>query len=107
MNRLIILLALVGALRVWAAGPNSANPWSFSPLQPLPLPKTEREDWIQTRVDAFILARLEAAGLAPSPATDPRRRRDIVRTSRRRCSRQLDRVRNVETVEDVVRDAVE
>ncbi len=73
MNRLIILLALVGALRVWADGPSSANPWSFSPLQPQPLPKTEREDWIQTRLDAFILARLEATGLAPSPAADPRR----------------------------------
>jgi hypothetical protein len=46
--------------------------WSFrSPVRP-PIPPVRRADWIRTPVDAFILAKLEAAGLSPSPEADKR-----------------------------------
>ncbi|HXD87794.1 MAG TPA: DUF1549 and DUF1553 domain-containing protein [Urbifossiella sp.] len=44
--------------------------WSFkTPLRPK-LPTVKNARWIKTPIDAFILARLEAAGLAPSPEAD-------------------------------------
>ncbi len=46
--------------------------WSFQPVQnPLP-PEVRHTDWPRTRVDQFILAQLEARGLAPSPPADKR-----------------------------------
>ena len=41
--------------------------WSFQPPRRPELPGVEREAWVRTPVDAFVLARLEAAGLEPSP----------------------------------------
>ena len=44
--------------------------WSFQkPIQREP-PRVEHASWVRTPVDAFVLARLEAAGLAPAPAAD-------------------------------------
>jgi hypothetical protein len=34
------------------------------------VPKTRRSDWIRNPIDAFVLARLEAEGLSPSPEAD-------------------------------------
>ncbi|HEV3144095.1 MAG TPA: DUF1549 domain-containing protein [Gemmataceae bacterium] len=46
--------------------------WSFrSPTRPA-IPVVPRSDWIRTPVDAFVLAKLEAAGLSPSPEADKR-----------------------------------
>ena len=35
------------------------------------LPKVKTTAWVRTPIDAFILAKLEAAGLEPAPAADP------------------------------------
>jgi hypothetical protein len=43
------------------------NFWSFRPVGRPSVPAVKRADWVKTPVDAFILAKLEAAGLAPAP----------------------------------------
>jgi mono/diheme cytochrome c family protein len=50
--------------------------WSFRPLQSAALPGVANESWCKTPIDRFILARLEARGLAPNPAVD---RRTLIR----------------------------
>lgn len=46
--------------------------WSLQPVQRPALPAASRTEWLNTPVDAFILARLEAAKLSPSPEVDRR-----------------------------------
>jgi Protein of unknown function (DUF1549)/Protein of unknown function (DUF1553)/Planctomycete cytochrome C len=46
--------------------------WSLRPLDRPPVPATKDRDWGRTPVDAFILRRLEAKGLRPSPEADRR-----------------------------------
>jgi cytochrome c553 len=44
--------------------------WAFQPIRdPVP-PAVNNRAWVKTPVDAFILARLEAEGLEPSPPAD-------------------------------------
>ncbi len=46
--------------------------WSFRPVtQPAP-PAVSRPQWVRTPVDAFLLAKLEEAGLEPAPEADKR-----------------------------------
>jgi hypothetical protein len=46
--------------------------WAFRPISvPDPLP-VQQMDWSRQPLDRFVLARLEQAGLAPSPDADPR-----------------------------------
>jgi mono/diheme cytochrome c family protein len=53
-----------------AAKPRAADHWAFQPLsRPLP-PAVSRPDWVRNPIDAFVLTRLDAAGLAPSPEAD-------------------------------------
>ena len=47
-------------------------PWSFAPLKRVETPKVRDGSWPQTRIDFFILARMEAAGLKPAPRADDR-----------------------------------
>ncbi|MCH2129165.1 MAG: DUF1553 domain-containing protein [Pirellulaceae bacterium] len=44
--------------------------WAFQPVQPPQPPTVNDESWIESPIDRFILAKLEAAGLAPSPPAD-------------------------------------
>jgi Protein of unknown function (DUF1553)/Protein of unknown function (DUF1549) len=44
--------------------------WAFLPPQHQAVPRVSAAEWIRTPVDAFILARLEQAGLKPSPPAD-------------------------------------
>jgi hypothetical protein len=44
--------------------------WAFVPPERSPAPKTARRDWGRNPLDAFVLARLEKEGLAPSPEAD-------------------------------------
>ena len=46
--------------------------WSFQPLKKPAPPKVESNSWIQSPVDAFVYARLDAAGLRPNPLADKR-----------------------------------
>lgn len=51
---------------------SQTNLWAFIPPKPQPVPKVRNPSWCRTPVDNFILARLEAAGLQPSPQADKR-----------------------------------
>src|SRR5262249_14197665 len=53
--------------------------WAFRPVRASPPPAVQDPAWPRTSVDRFILARLEARGLAPSPAAD---RRTLIRRAR-------------------------
>jgi len=44
--------------------------WAFKKPQQRPLPAVTQQDWPRNAIDYFVLARLEAVGLAPSPEAD-------------------------------------
>ena len=44
--------------------------WAFQPIQAQEPPPVRNEDWAQTPIDYFVLARLEEQGLPPSPRAD-------------------------------------
>lgn len=46
--------------------------WAFQPVNELPAPKPTDKAWARTKIDAFVLARLEANKLKPSPEADKR-----------------------------------
>ena len=64
----------------WAAAPADDAPaaskegankhWSFQPLTAQAIPAVANAAWVRNPIDAFILARLEAEGLTPSPEAD-------------------------------------
>ncbi len=75
----------------WPAEPNSANReraaqfdletrmqshWSWKPLAQPRVPDVDQSDWPLNAVDHFVLAKLEAAGLAPASQAD---RRSLIR----------------------------
>jgi Protein of unknown function (DUF1553)/Protein of unknown function (DUF1549)/Planctomycete cytochrome C len=53
-------------------GQRRATHWAWRPVRASAPPTVEDERWVRTRVDRFILARLEAAGLRPAPPADRR-----------------------------------
>ena len=46
--------------------------WAFQPLKRVPPPKVKNAAWAVNPIDSFILAKLEAKGLKPSPAEEKR-----------------------------------
>ncbi|MFO0926310.1 MAG: PSD1 and planctomycete cytochrome C domain-containing protein [Gemmataceae bacterium] len=44
--------------------------WSFQPLRTHPLPTVRAGSWPRTRIDAFLLAAMQAKGLTPAPEAD-------------------------------------
>jgi hypothetical protein len=44
--------------------------WSFVPVKRPALPMTKTDGWARNAIDAFVLAKLEAHGLRPSPQAD-------------------------------------
>ncbi len=70
----------------WPAGPGgsklaagrdpAAEHWAFRPIRAGSLPSVKDAAWVVSPVDAFILARLEARGITPSPPAD---RRTLIR----------------------------
>lgn len=60
-------------LRRWIAqGAKYEGHWAFQPLAPGAPPAVKKTRWVRNEIDRFILARLERAGIAPSPEADPR-----------------------------------
>src|SRR5262249_15456941 len=59
---------------LFGADPPKANPagngWAFTSPQKQPLPQVKDQAWVRNPIDAFILAKLEANGLAPSARAD-------------------------------------
>jgi cytochrome c553 len=53
-------------------GSTAGSHWAFQPITHPAPPPVRHEDKVRTPVDAFILARLEANHLEPSPTTDRR-----------------------------------
>ncbi len=53
-----------------AAGAPYEKHWAFEPPRQSPLPHVTQQDWPRNAIDYFILARLEAHGLAPNPPAD-------------------------------------
>jgi hypothetical protein len=55
------------------SGPRTGDPsrhWAFQPVRDVPPPAVARGNWPSSPLDSFILARLEARGLAPAPRAD-------------------------------------
>ena len=46
--------------------------WAFKPVKRPALPKVSNERWVQSPIDAFILAKLDAKKISPSPIADKR-----------------------------------
>lgn len=44
--------------------------WAFRPVADPPAPVVKKSAWVRDPLDAFILARIEAAGLQPAPEAD-------------------------------------
>ena len=62
-----------GAASTRTAGHDPSVPhWSFQPVVSPSLPPVKDRNWAGAPVDAFILARLEAAGMTPSTRADKR-----------------------------------
>jgi hypothetical protein len=69
---LLCALALLCAGGVVRADDAKPIPWSFKPLHKPELPAVQKSDWAQARIDRFLLARMEAAQLAPAPPAPAR-----------------------------------
>jgi cytochrome c553 len=44
--------------------------WAFQPIAKPALPAVKNEAWVKTDIDRFVLAKLEAAGMTPSPPAE-------------------------------------
>ncbi len=65
------LKAWIDAGADWPAAEPSLRHWAYEkPVRPT-LPSIKAKAWPKNPIDHFILARLEAAGLAPSPVASP------------------------------------
>ena len=63
--------AQIDLLRRWVdQGASYAQHWAFVPPVRSALPAVRQSDWPIRPIDYFVLARLEAAGLSPSPRAD-------------------------------------
>ena len=62
--------------RQLAGGPPLSDPakvrdhWAFKPVKKPAVPAVKNSGWVKLPVDAFVLAKLEAQGMTPSPAAD-------------------------------------
>ncbi|MFO0909750.1 MAG: DUF1549 domain-containing protein [Isosphaeraceae bacterium] len=73
-DRPLVDRAAVQAAKASSSIPSPAqrNHWAFRPLRVAPPPAPRSNGWVKTPIDAFILSRLDAKGLAPNPAADRR-----------------------------------
>jgi mono/diheme cytochrome c family protein len=61
----------IALLKQWVEqGAPWSSHWAFAPPTKPEKPNVRNPEWCRTPVDAFVLAKLEAAGLQPSPETD-------------------------------------
>ena len=62
----------IDTLRRWiAAGGNYEQHWAFVAPRLPSVPTVKKSDWPRNDIDAFVLSRLEAEGLAPAPQAEP------------------------------------
>jgi hypothetical protein len=73
----------VALIRAWidagAVWPDGVDPvtkdtklWSFEPVRRPTVPSVEQTNWVANPIDAFVLDKLEAAGMKPAPPVEPR-----------------------------------
>ncbi len=61
----------VELFRRWiASGGNYETHWAFTPPTRPAVPAVKQSNWVRNPIDAFVLRRLERAGLGPSPRAD-------------------------------------
>ena len=72
------LFALLLSLVTPALGDEKADAdwWSLQPVQRPDTPKVKNAQWARNPIDAFVLSRLEARGLTPTPEAN---RRTLIR----------------------------
>ena len=77
-HEVAILVAWINAGAIWPDGIDTAtvvdktDHWAFKPVQRPAVPAVHATAWPHNDIDRFILARLEAEGLQPSPPADRR-----------------------------------
>jgi len=76
-SEVALIRAWIDSGAVWADGVDPApkqqtDLWSFAPLRHPAVPSVGRASWVQNPIDAFVLARLEAAGMQPAAPASPR-----------------------------------
>jgi hypothetical protein len=57
---------------VLATNKSPRDHWAFKPIQNPPVPEVKETNWVQTPIDNFILAKLEANDLKPNAIADKR-----------------------------------
>ena len=58
-------------LKQWIAeGANYEKHWTFTAPVKAPLPEVKQAEWVRNEIDRFVLAKLEAKKLQPSPEAD-------------------------------------
>jgi cytochrome c553 len=62
--------AWIDAGAKWPSTAARSTHWSFQPVLRPGVPPVTRHGWVRTPIDGFILARLEAEKIAPSPEAD-------------------------------------
>ncbi len=67
------ITAFIFGLSVYASltFAGSEGHWAFKPVVRSEPPAVQGTDWVRNEIDQFVLARLEAESLAPSPDADP------------------------------------
>ena len=50
--------------------PTADSHWAFQRVRPAEPPEVERAEWVRNAIDQFVLGKLEAEGVAPSPVAD-------------------------------------
>ena len=77
LERISTACVILCCLFFWPDSASTAETfWSFQPLQDPATPDVVDENWPQSRLDRFVLARLEQEGLAPVPGAS---RRTLIR----------------------------
>src|SRR5687768_12694456 len=73
---LAVACALLGVSARAASDDQRKAHWSYQPLASPTVPQVQTATWPRNPIDGFILAKLESAGLKPSPEAD---RRTLIR----------------------------
>ncbi len=64
------LAAWIDAGAHWPETKGTSSHWAFQPIVRPTLPEVQQVDWPRGAIDRFVLAKLEARGLTPSPEAD-------------------------------------
>ena len=74
VRRQILGIVALALLAAWAVAPGQAEPksssWPFVPLTRPEVPLVKDKAWVRNPIDAFVLEKLEKAGLRPNSRAD-------------------------------------